>query len=131
MEKKIIISTASDIEQIAHEIGLFKMEKRIIKVHMNQFSETENRQLEQEIVKRYAIGGKQLDNKIGLVTLAVYLVLMVTRVIPVLKLGFINSVLLYILFTVVLLLGIRLYRFWHSKSSLRQLARGLQVAPAF
>ncbi|WP_026770630.1 hypothetical protein [Asinibacterium sp. OR53] len=131
MEKKIIISTASDIEQIAHEIGLFKMEKRIIKVHMNQFSETENRQLEQEIVKRYATGGQQLDNKIGLFTLAAYVVLMVTGVIPVLKLGFINSVLLYILFTIVLLLGIRLYRLWHAKRSLRQLARGLQVAPAF
>ncbi len=131
MEKKTIISNASDIEQIAQEIGLFKVQKRIIKVHMNQFSEAENRQLEQEIVKRYAIGRQEMDSRIGLLTLGTYLVLMVIGTIPVLKLGLINSVLLYVLVTIGMLLGIRLYRFWNARRTLYRLARELQVVPVF
>lgn len=131
MEQKIIISNVSDIQQIAHEISMFNVQKRIIKVHLNQFTEAENRQLECEIVKQYAAGGQQVDGKTGICTLLVYLALVVTDIIPVFKWGAINTILLYVVLSLAGIMFIRMYRIWHARKSLNRLARELPAAPSF
>ena len=131
MEQKVIISNLSDIEQIAHDISLFNSQKKVIKVHLNQFTEAENRQIEHEIVKQCAAGSRQLDGRIGLFTMIIFLALMAMNIIPAVRLGVFNLVLLYLFFTTAILLGTRLYRLWQAKKALNSLVRELPAAPSF
>ena len=128
MQQKIIVSTAADIKNIAHEMGLFHTQKRTIKVHLSQLSEEENRRIENRIVKQYAANDFHQSNVFGINTLMGYVLLVATNIIPVIKLGITNAILLYVFFSIAVMLIVRVYNFWHARRELMRLAEELPGA---
>lgn len=129
MEQRTTISNVSDIRHIAGEIGMFHIRRRMISVQLNQFTEAENRSIERKIVKQYAMQHALLSASTGLGVTVLYILLIVSGIIPLSdhpRVWFITGYILFFAGAVVLQ---RLFRCWRSRKVLHRLADELPAVP--
>lgn len=131
MQQRTIITTTEDIRNIARDINIFSCRKQIFKVQLNQFSETENQDVEKRVVKFYSLGQHAFWNTLPAYTILVYLFLVFTGIIPFHQLGIVPTIILYAPFATGLVFLLRIIAAFYAKRSLIRMANELQTIPSF
>ena len=125
MKQEIIIKDIAEIKNIAKEISLFSTKRKKITVQIELFTEEENQLLENKIDKYYNACGCSQGRITGIITFIGYLILVLTGIISIYKLGIGKTILLYFACSFVTMLIGKIYGLWNARRSLVQLSNQL------
>lgn len=123
MRQELTISNVSEIRQIVREINLFSTgNKKKLNVQLEGFSEEENKQLETKIQKFYSACGCSQGRITGIITMIGYVILVLTGIISIYKLGVGKTILLYLAFSFVTMFFGKIYGLRKARRQLIALA---------
>ncbi len=122
MKQEIVITHPSEIRGLAKDVGFFGNPAKTIKVELPANSSEENEKLEQEIMRHYSACGCSQGKITGIATLVIYLLLVLTGILSVSKIGFWNVVWLYLACSFATMLVGKLYGLWRARRELLRLS---------
>ena len=104
MKQETIISNSASIKELIPEINLFKAARKNIRLQIENLSEEENKKLQYKVEKYYKDCGCSQGRITGIITLFVFIVLMLTGIVPVRELGIAQTFLYYFIFSFITML---------------------------
>lgn len=124
-----MIATAADIRALIPEMSLLTLRRKKIKVRVPALDDVQQRRLEAEITRHYTVCGCHQGRATGALTLLVYVILVLTDVIPFHELGLWRVVWYYFLCSFFTMLCGKIYGLGHARISLARLADRLSPNP--
>jgi len=129
MREEIILNSASSLQNLAGEMGLFKTSRRNIRVCFEHLSERENANLQDRVTKYYKACGCAQGRVTGIITLLGFVLLLATGVLSVRELGVPKTLLYYFLCSFVTMLVAKIIGIWQARKQLMKLATEFQTNP--
>jgi hypothetical protein len=126
MKQETIISDSASIKELIPEISLFKAARKNIRLQIENLSEQENKKLQYKVEKYYKACGCSQGRITGIITLFVFILFMLTGIVPVQKLGIAKTFLYYFIFSFITMLIGKTAALYQARRQLGKLADTLE-----
>jgi hypothetical protein len=126
METERIIDSTLALKSLVNDIGLFKTARDKILIRFIQLTEQENTDLTARVTKYYKTCGCSQGRVTGILTLLVFVVMLLTDIVSISKLGIWNTILFYFLCSFITMLIGKIYGIYDARNQLIKLSEKLE-----
>jgi|SRR6478736_333673 len=126
MKQETIISNSASIKELIPEISLFKAARKNIRLQIENLSEQENKKLQYKVEKYYKACGCSQGRITGIITLFVFILFMLTGIVPVRQIGIAKTFLYYFIFSFITMLIGKTAALYQARRQLGKLADQLE-----
>ncbi|MDZ4747299.1 MAG: hypothetical protein SH808_02355 [Saprospiraceae bacterium] len=126
MEHLTYITQSNQVRQLAGKINIWSPGKKTFKVQFSHLSEEANQEVEKTIARHYSTCGCHQGRVAGIFTFIGYIILVFSGIISVYSLGIGKTILLYFLFSFVIMLIAKIVALLRARRALLDLATQLE-----